>query len=47
LHDGLLVFYYDQRISLVAESVHDADKAVDVAGVEADGWLVEDEERSC
>ena len=26
--------------------MHDADEAVDVAGVEADGWLVEHEERA-
>ena len=24
--------------------MHDADEAVDVAGVEADGWFIEDEE---
>ena len=47
LHDGLLVLDNDQGVSLVAEAVHDADEAVDVAGVEADGRLVEDEEGSC
>ena len=38
------MFYYDQRISLIAEAVHDADEAVDVSRVQADGGLVEDEE---
>ncbi len=47
LHDGLLVLDNDERVSFVAEAVHDADEAVDVAWVEADCWLVEDEERSC
>ena len=42
-HDGLLVLDDDEGVSLIAEAVHDADKAVDVAGVEADGGLVEDE----
>jgi len=46
LHNGLLVFHYDQRISLVAEAVHDADEAINVAWVEADGGFVEDEERA-
>ena len=40
------MFDNDQGVSLVAEAVHDADEAVDVAGVEADGGLVEDEERA-
>jgi hypothetical protein len=38
------MFHYDQGVSLVAEAVHDADEAVDVARVEADGGFVEDEE---
>ena len=44
LHDGLLVLDYDERVAFVAEAVHDADEAVDIAGVEADGGFVEDEE---
>ena len=43
-HHRFLVFYDDQGVSFVAEAVHDSDESVDVAGVEADGWLVEDEE---
>jgi hypothetical protein len=43
-HDGLLVLDDDKGVALVAEAVHDADEAVDVARVEADGGLVEDEE---
>src|SRR5690606_5675102 len=44
-HDGLLVLDHDQRITLVAEVVHDANEALDVAGVEADGRLIENEQR--
>ena len=43
-HDGLLVLDDDEGVALVAEAVHDADEAVDVARVEADGGFVEDEE---
>ena len=46
LHDGLLVLDDDQGVSLIAEAVHDADEAVDVSRVQADGGLVEDEERA-
>ena len=46
LHDGLLVLDNDQGVSLVAEAMHDADEAVDVSRVQADGGLVEDEERA-
>ena len=35
-----------KRVALVAESVHDADEAVDVARVEADGGFVEHEQRA-
>jgi hypothetical protein len=34
----------DQGVALVAEAVHHADEALDVAGVEADGGFVEDEQ---
>ena len=44
LHDGLFVLDDDEGVALVAEAVHDADEALDVAGVEADGGLVENEE---
>ena len=43
-HDSLLVLDDDERVSLVAEAMHDADEAVDIPGVEADGGFVEDEE---
>ena len=46
-HDGLFVLDDDEGVAFVAEAVHDADETVDVAGVEADGGLVEHEERSC
>ena len=44
LHDGLFVFDDDEGVALVAEAVHDADEALDVAGVEADGGFVEHEQ---
>ena len=47
LHHGLFVLDDDKGVSLVAEAVHDADEALDVAGVEADGGLVENEQRAC
>ena len=43
-HHGFLVFDDDQGVALVAELVHHADEAFDVAGVQADGGFVEDEE---
>ena len=43
-HDGFLVLDDDEGVALVAEAVHDADEALDVAGVEADGGFVEHEE---
>ena len=46
-HDGFLVFDDDERVSLVAQAVHDADEAMDVARVEADGWFIEDKQGSC
>ena len=45
-HHRVFVFDHHQRVSFVAQAVHDADEAVDVARVEADGWLVEHEERA-
>ena len=45
-HHRVFVFDHYQRVSLVAKAVHDADEAVDVTGVESDGWLVEHEERA-
>ena len=45
-HHRVFVFDHHQRVSLVAQAVHDADEAVDVAGVEADGWFVQNEERA-
>ena len=46
-HDGFLVLDDDQGVALVAEAVHHADEALDVAGVEADGGFVEDEQGVC
>jgi len=46
-HDGLLVFDDDKGVPLVAQAVHDADEAINVAGVEAYGGFVEDEESTC
>ena len=43
-HDGLFVFDNHEGIALVPESMHDADESGDVAGVEAYGGFVEDEE---
>jgi hypothetical protein len=40
LHDGLFVLDNDKCVSLIAESVHDADEAVNIAWVKADGGLV-------
>ena len=45
-HHRVFVFDHHQRVSLVAQAVHDADEAIDVAGVEADGWFIEHEERA-
>ena len=45
-HHRVFVFDHHQRVSLVAQAVHDADEAIDVAGVEAYGWFVEHEERA-
>ena len=44
LHDGLLVLDDDEGVAFVAQAVHDADEAFDVAGVEADGGFVEHKE---
>ena len=46
-HDGVFVFDDDEGVALVSQGVHDAGEAVDVAGVEADGGFVEDEEGAC
>ena len=47
VHYGLLVLDDDEGVPLVAEAVHDADEAIDVARVETDGGFVEHEQRSC
>ena len=43
-HDGFLVLDDEEGVAAVAQAFHDADEAADVAGVEADGGFVEDEE---
>ena len=43
-HDGFLVLDDEECVAAVAQAFHDADEAADVAGVEADGGFVEDEE---
>ena len=44
--DVLVVFYYNHRISEIAESGHRGDEAGGVRGMEADGRLVEDVDHS-
>jgi hypothetical protein len=46
-HDGVFVFDDNEGVALVTQRVHDGGEAVDVAGVEANGGFVEDEEGSC
>jgi hypothetical protein len=43
-HDGFLVLDDEQGVAFVAQAFHDADQAADVARVQADAGLVEDEE---
>ncbi len=43
-HDGLFVFDDDEGVALVAQAVHDADEALDVAGMQADGGFIEHEQ---
>ena len=43
-HDRLFVFDDDQGVALVAQAEHDADEALDVTGMQADGGLVEHEQ---
>src|SRR5205807_6254424 len=40
--DLLFVLDHKQRVALVAQIMHDADEAADIAGVQADAWLVHD-----
>ncbi len=44
LHDLRVVLDHDQRIAGVAQAVHDADDAADVAGMQPDGRLVQHEQ---
>ena len=44
-HDLRVVLDHDERVARVAQPLHDADHALHVARVQADGGLVEDEER--
>lgn len=43
-HDGFFVFDDEEGVAFVAEAFHDTDEFADVAGMEADGRFVEDEE---
>ncbi|CAM5197758.1 hypothetical protein CDEN61S_01756 [Castellaniella denitrificans] len=44
-HDLRIVLHHDQGVAVVAQPVHDLDDAVDVARVQADGRLVQHEQR--
>ena len=46
-HDGLFVFDDDEGVAFVAQAVHDADEALDVPRMQADGGLVEHKQSAC
>ena len=44
-NDLFFVLDHEQRVAFVAQIVHDADEPADIAGVQADTWLVHDKQR--
>src|SRR5207248_11711124 len=44
--DLLLVLDDEQRVSFVAQIVHDLDEPADIPGVQPDAWLVHDKQRA-
>src|SRR5439155_11483247 len=44
-NNSFFVLDHEQRVAFVAQIVHDADEPADIAGVQADTWLVHDKQR--